>query len=201
MSPRRATPTLPGDTDVVKQHFVLRRPPCFSSAHGDPDVVRATQTFFGWDDPGAAVRRIDEIRRGALPAPGGALLRPALADPSQSSAPDCLLAIDSTFPGMSRLTGHELEAIHAVFPAATVRRLRDYVTNLADDAIANSHIAPLRSVPRRVAVTATGPAHYRVAGIGRLYLAGADRHPGSGIHGACGWNAASVAVTDAADRA
>jgi phytoene dehydrogenase-like protein len=182
--------------DVVKQHLVLSEPPDFTSAGGEPDVAHAVQAFFGWDDPRAVAERLSEIRLGALPAPGGALLRPALADPSQSRAPACLLAVDSTFPDLTLLTDREREAVQASFPPATVRRLRDYAPNVAGHAVARSLVAPLRPVPRRVVIDREGPAHYRAPGIGRLYLAGADSHPGGGIHGACGWNAASVAIAD-----
>ncbi|HVT68152.1 MAG TPA: hypothetical protein VHF26_10415, partial [Trebonia sp.] len=192
------TPVGPGpaDTDVVKQHLVLAEPPGFTSARGEPDVAQAVQVFFGWDDPRAVAERLSQIRLGALPAPGGALLRPALADPSQSRTPACLLAVDSTFPDLTLLTNREREAVQASFASATVRRLRDYAPNITDSAVTRSLVAPLAPVPRQVVINREGPTHYRAPGIGRLYLAGADSHPGGGIHGACGWNAASAAIAD-----
>ena len=185
-----------GATDVIKLHLLLREPPVFDSAREQPDVAESVQTFFGWDDPSCVLRRLDDLRRGSFPTPGGALLRPALADPSQASTPERLLAIDSTFPTFTSLTDMERDAVATRFPPAAARRLRRYASNLADDAVAESFIAPLWSVPREIDLSRTGSSHYRMPGIGRLYLAGADRHPGSGIHGACDWNAASVAIAD-----
>lgn len=191
-------PALPGATDVIKQHVVLSEAPRFTSADGEPDVSQAVQTFFGWDDTGAVAGRLAEIRGGLLPAPGGALLRPALADPSQSSTPDRLLAVDSTFASLALLTADERQAVQAGFPTATVQRLSDYAPNVTEDAVRKSVMAPLSPVPRSVALDSSGSDHYRSPDVGRMYLGGTDRHPGSGIHGACGWNAASVAIADTA---
>src|ERR1700677_3259308 len=103
----RADSPVPGATDVIKLHLLLREPPDFGSAHEQPDVAHAVQTFFGWDDPSRVRQRFNELRGGRFPAPGGALLRPALADPTQSSTPRHLLAIDSSFPAFTSLTDSE----------------------------------------------------------------------------------------------
>ncbi|MFE6887997.1 phytoene desaturase family protein [Streptomyces sp. NPDC057694] len=187
-----------GENDVVKQHFVLHEPPRFTSARDEPDIQRAVQVFFGWDTPEAVVDRVSELHAGALPRPGGAILRPSLADATQSRAPHHLLAVDSTFPAVASLGDAERDAVQDSFPEATLRRLSHYAPNVSADSVSASFIAPLRPATRQVALDRLGPAHYRVPGIGRLYLGGADRHPGGGVHGACGWNAAHVALADIA---
>jgi hypothetical protein len=178
---------------VVKQHLITRSAPIFRSAAGEPDVAEAVQVFFGWDSPEDLKRRIHEVGRGGFPAPGGALIRSWLADPSQRlPSGSYLSSIDSTFPGEDRMTAQEKYSIAATLAPAAYERLCQYTLGLGPAELVTGETEPLIGADRHVTLT-DGDDHYRLS-VANLYLGGSAVHPGGGVHGANGVNAAEAVL-------
>ncbi|WP_375400081.1 phytoene desaturase family protein [uncultured Amnibacterium sp.] len=167
-----------GTTSVLRQHLVLDAPLRLASERATTD--RAVQTFFGWDEPTEMLDRLAMIGRGAFPAPGGALLRPTIADATQRPREGDLLLVDSTFPGVQTLSGEEIEGIGRYLSAATWSRLRDYAGG-SEPRLLAGHVAPPGRGDRQIRLR-PGVEHYRTSVPG-LWRAGAGVHPGGGVHG------------------
>lgn len=175
---------------TVRQHLILREPLNYRSAAGEPALNAAAQVYFGWDDAISVIRRSRELAMGTLPQPGGVAYPLTTIDGSLSTGYP-FVAIDATFPG--GLTDAEESDIRKVLGKATATRLNHYAQS---PQVVDGYVDPFGHAERHVDLS-RGVHHYR-SDLRSLFVAGSGTHPGGGVHGACGYNAAHAVLNELA---
>lgn len=139
---------------------------------------------------------------------------PTLTDPALAPAGTHVLAVLFQYAPRHLREGEWDEAARERLADATVRRLEPYAPGLANRITARRVVTPAE-LEREYGLTGGHPLHgehaldqffawrpllghaaYRLAGIRGLYLCGAGAHPGGGITGGPGRNAARAILAD-----
>jgi phytoene dehydrogenase-like protein len=175
---------------LASQPFCLCEPPRYRSASGEPDVNRSAQVFLGLDSPEAVISELREVRAGGLPRPGGAIAHHSLVDRRRAPAGKSALSVTSLFPPAASLTADMQRKMLDAYPAALLKRWREYAPNITPENVLAMRANPLDDGDRAVALVG-GEAEYATT-VSGCYVCGAASYPGGGVHGACGWNAAEV---------
>lgn len=178
--------------DVVGSYAaVLESAPRYLSARHNTDIDRCAQTFVGADSTEEVVERRAALRAGQLPSPGGAMRINSLFDPTQAPDGRHVAGGDCAFP-----TGLDEEwqsMVRSTFPDALATVWAQYAPNISDAVAA--HTLSLDATVSRSVVVREGSDQYR-GPIPGLYVCGSSTHPGGGVHGACGSNAARTIIGD-----
>ena len=139
---------------------------------------------------------------------------PTLSDPSLAPNGTHVMTVLFQYAPHHLRDGHWDEAASDRIADATVRALEAYAPGLTDRLVARRVVTPA-DLEREYGVTGGHPMHgehaldqffawrpllgharYRLGGIGGLYLCGAGAHPGGGITGGPGRNAAKAILAD-----
>lgn len=173
----------------------LARAPAYRSGKHNPDIDKCAQVFIGQDSTAEVIGHMSDLAAGRLPLPSGAIRMNSLWDGSQAPVGKHAAGADCPFPG--GLDDALREEVESSFPAAFAEAWTAYAPNMEDAILA--HQVRLSSDRARKLALRLGDEQYRgpVAG---YYLCGASTHPGGGVHGACGVNAARTITKDLGPR-
>ncbi|HEV7605328.1 MAG TPA: NAD(P)/FAD-dependent oxidoreductase [Candidatus Limnocylindrales bacterium] len=199
---------------VAKVNLVLAGPPVFPAAGDDPRLLRGRILIAPGID--AMERAHDAAKYGRYPdAPIMEATIPSLADPSlvESAAPGTHVMSVIVQSTPYTLRDGSWDDAREAFGDLVVKSLDGYAPGLANLVTARQVITPL-DLARDVGLTGGHPMHgehgldqfflwrpllgharYRIA-LDGLYLAGAGSHPGGGVTGQNGQNAAREIVSD-----
>ncbi len=204
-----------GDHSLVTLHLALNAPPRYASATFDPDIERAFNVFFGFDDTGEVVRCFDQCRRGEFPdVPMGNGACNSIFDPTYAPAgkhvafwwPFAPYALPGGPAEWGRCKGE--------YTARLLEVWRGYAPNLTASNVLATHLFTPLDIERRNSSMKQGAVRLGAyipsqLGINRphalladnrtpvegLYLCGSSNH-GGGANGAPGYNAANAIATD-----
>ena len=156
--------------------------------------------------------------RGAIPPPVMWGACPTVFDPSQAPPGQHTAFMWEKLPYALHGDAQKWDGEKAAHGRTMLSLWKKFAPNLADDVVLDAFTrSPLdteRTLPNMkggdllVGSFARGQIGYNrpFAGAGRyrtpvpgLYLASASAHPGAGVHGACGFNAARMALADCGD--
>ncbi|WP_031470763.1 phytoene desaturase family protein [Sciscionella sediminilitoris] len=178
--------------DVIGSYAAcLTEAPHYTSSDHDSDINHCAQTFIGLDTTGEVLQHLAELRSGQLPAPCGVVRVNTLWDPGQAPEGGHVAGADCVFP--DGLDPTYLSGIEHGYPAAFADMWRQYAPNIEPSLLA--HRISIAPDVNRTLVLREGQAQYRGPAKG-WYTCGSTTHPGGGIHGACGTNAAHVILAD-----
>jgi phytoene dehydrogenase-like protein len=180
-------------TALASSMYCFRRAPDYESARWDADINRCFQVMVGLDDCEAVVRHTTEIDKGLLPEPAGAIRVNTMWDQKQAPPNRHVVGVDSFFPGLASSSA-EWHDIAASYNDAFLRIWRRYALNVTADNLLDHRFVVPDSYDRKLLLR-HGADQYR-SPIQGLYLCGTSTFPGGGVHGACGYNAAAVILTD-----
>lgn len=191
------------DRPVVKVDLALSAPVPWRA----PELAEAATVHLGGELDGLAAAHA-ALAAGRVPArPFVIVGQPGRADPSRSVVGQVVWAYTRAprtalgHPELVEATRRALEATlerHAPGVTASVvaRRvlgpaeLAAHDRSLVDGAINGGTAAPFQQLVLRPVPGLGRPE----TPLGGLYLASSSAHPGGGVHGACGWNAARAAL-------
>jgi phytoene dehydrogenase-like protein len=204
-----------GHHSLLTLHLALARPPAYASAAFDPDIQRAFNVFFGFDDTAQVVRCFEQCRRSEFPdhlMGNGAcntLFDPTYAPAGQHVAfwwPFAPYALPDGPQGWDRRKREYTERLLDTW--------RGYAPNLTRDTVLAAHLYTPLDLERRLPNMTRGAVRMGAyvpsqLGINRphpaladnrtpvdgLYLCGSSCH-GGGVNGAPGYNAANAIAAD-----
>ncbi len=204
-----------GNHSLVTLHLALNAPPDYASAHFDPDINRAYNVFFGFDDTEQVIRCFDQCRRSEFPdhlmGNGACNTRfdPTYAPAGKHVAfwwPFGPYALPDGPEGWDRRKKKYTERLLEVW--------RGYAPNLTQDNVLGAYLFTPLDVERRVVNMVRGAVRMGAyvpsqLGINRphplmannrtpiegLYLCGSSCH-GGGANGGPGYNAANAIADD-----
>jgi phytoene dehydrogenase-like protein len=192
------------DNSTLKINWALDRPLRWRS----PGAVGAGTVHFGTDLDGLVDFAAD-LTVGRRPRHPFVLFgQMTTADPTRSPAgtestwaythiPQSLQHNKDLLDEHVRCVEEHLEQVAPGFAASVISTFVQYPTDLeaADANLVNGSINGGTSYPHQQLIFRPTPGLGRPeTPIERLFLASASAHPGGGVHGACGWNAASAAL-------
>ncbi len=204
-----------GNHSLLSLHLALNGPPRYRSAAFDPDIDRAFNVFFGFDDTDRLVRCFDQCRRHEFPDhPMGNGACNTLFDPTYAPAgkqvafwwPFAPYALLDGPEGWDRRKKEYTERLLGVW--------REYAPNPTQDNVLGGLLHTPLDIERRNANMVQGAVRMCAyiasqLGVNRphplladnrspipgLYLCGSSNH-GGGVNGAPGYNAANAIAED-----
>jgi phytoene dehydrogenase-like protein len=204
-----------GNHSLLTLHLALNRRPDYRSAAFDPDINRAFNVFFGFDDTDQLIRCFDQCRRHEFPDHlMGNGCCPTLFDPTYAPAgkhvafwwPFAPYALPDGPEGWDRRKKEYTERLLGVW--------REYAPNLTQDNVLGTYLFTPLDIERRNANMVRGAVRMGAyipsqLGINRphplmadnrsplqgLYLCGSSNH-GGGANGGPGYNAANAIAAD-----
>ena len=204
-----------GDHSLVTLHLALHAPPRYASEQFDPDIQRAFNVFFGFDDTEQVTHCFDQCRRGEFPdTPMGNGACNSMFDPTYAPAGKHT-AFWWPFAPYSLPGGPgEWDRRKDEYSARILEVWRQFAPNLDASNVQGSYLFSPLDIERRnrsmqqgaVRLGAYIPSqlginrpHPLLAGnrtpIEGLYLCGSSNH-GGGANGAPGYNAANAIAMD-----
>jgi phytoene dehydrogenase-like protein len=192
------------DNPTLKLNWALDRP----APWANPDLVGAGTVHLGVDLDGFVDFAADLSTRRLPRSPFVLLGQMTTADPTRSPAgtesawaythlPHAVAADPAAVEEAAARVREAIETVAPGFASSVIAEhvqspadLEDHDSNLRSGAI-NGGTSGLHQQLIFRPVAGTGRPETPVEG---LYLAGASAHPGGGVHGACGWNAAHAAL-------
>jgi phytoene dehydrogenase-like protein len=204
-----------GNHSLVTLHLALNTPPVYASEKFDPDMSRAFNVIFGFDDTDQVMRCFEQCRRGEFPdnLMGNGACNSQF-DPTHAPAGKHV-AFWWPFAPYALADGPEgWERRRSDYAARVLDAWRSFAVNLDERNILGSYLYTPRDIPLHIANMVNGavrmgayvPAqlginrpHPLLAGyrtpVEGLYLCGSSNH-GGGVNGAPGYNAANVIASD-----
>jgi phytoene dehydrogenase-like protein len=204
-----------GNHSLVTLHLALNEPPVYTSQKFDPDIARAFNLIFGFDDTDQVLRCFEQCRRGEFPdhLMGNGACNSQF-DPTYAPAGKHT-AFWWPFAPYALADGPEgWERRRKDYTARVLAAWRDFAINLDERNILGTYLYTPRDIPLHNANMVNGavrmgayiPAqlginrpHPLLAGyrtpVEGLYLCGSSNH-GGGANGAPGYNAANVIAGD-----
>ncbi|MGB7830969.1 MAG: NAD(P)/FAD-dependent oxidoreductase [Xanthobacteraceae bacterium] len=204
-----------GNHSLVTLHLALNAPPIYSSQDFDPDMSRAFNVIFGFDDTDQVMRCFEQCRRGEFPdhLMGNGACNSQF-DPTYAPTGKHV-AFWWPFAPYGLADGpEEWERRRKEYAARVLDAWRGFAVNLDERNILGSFLYTPRDIPLHNANMVNGavrmgayiPAqlginrpHPLLAGyrtpIEALYLCGSSNH-GGGANGAPGYNAANAIADD-----
>ncbi len=204
-----------GDHSLVTLHLALNTPPRYASAKFDPDIERAFNVFFGFDDTEQVVRCFDQCRRGEFPdVPMGNGACNTLFDPTYAPAGKHVAFWWPFAPYALPGGPAEWDRRKDEYTTRLLEVWRGYAPNLTAPNVLATHLFTPLDIERRNSTMKKGAVrlgayipsqlginrpHPLLAGnrtpVEGLYLCGSSNH-GGGANGGPGYNAANAIVTD-----
>ncbi len=204
-----------GDHRLVTLHLALNAPPRYASATFDPDIERAFNVFFGFDDTEQVVRCFDQCRRGEFPdVPMGNGACNSIFDPTYAPAGKHVAFWWPFAPYALPGGPAEWDRCKGEYTARLLEVWRGYAPNLTASNVLATHLFTPLDIERRNSSMKQGAVRLGAyipsqLGINRphalladnrtpvegLYLCGSSNH-GGGANGAPGYNAANAIATD-----
>lgn len=206
-----------GDHSLVTIHLALDAPPAYAAAKFDPDIDRAFNVFFGFDDTEQVIRCFEQCRNGEFPDwPMGNGACNSLFDPTYAPQGKHAAFWWPFAPYALRGGPEEWDRRKQDVTARLLEVWRGYAPNLtADNVLATFLLTPIdiergnsamqrgavrlgAYVPSQLGINRPHPslAKNRTP-IEALYLCGSSCH-GGGANGGPGYNAANAIVADLA---
>jgi phytoene dehydrogenase-like protein len=204
-----------GNHSLVTLHLALNAPPDYAAARFDPDLNRALNLIFGFDDTDQLIGCFEQCRRGEFPdhLMGNGACN-SLFDPTYAPAGKHV-AFWWPFAPYALEDGPEgWERRRADYAARLLETWQGYAPNLNKDNVLGSYLYTPRDIPLHDASMVDGAIrmgayvpsqlgvnrpHPMLAGyrgpVEGLYLCGSSNH-GGGANGAPGYNAANVLAED-----
>ena len=204
-----------GDHSLVTLHLALNTPPRYASAKFDPDIERAFNVFFGFDDTEQVARCFDQCRRGEFPdVPMGNGACNSLFDPTYAPAGKHVAFWWPFAPYALPGGPAEWDRRKDEYTARLLEVWRGYAPNLTASNVLATHLFTPLDIERRNSSMKNGAVrlgayipsqlginrpHPLLAGnrtpIEGLYLCGSSNH-GGGANGGPGYNAANAIAID-----
>lgn len=204
-----------GHHSLLTLHLALDQPPHYRAADFDPDIERAFNLFFGFDDTAQVIRCFEQCRRSEFPdhlmGNGACNSRfdPTYAPPGKHVAfwwPFAPYALPDGPEGWDRRRKEDTERLLDVW--------REYAPNLTPGNVLGTYLFTPLDIERRNSNMVRGAVrmgayvasqlginrpHPLLAGyrtpVEGLYLCGSSNH-GGGVNGAPGYNAANAIADD-----
>lgn len=174
--------------------FCLASAPTYKSARHDPEINRCLKTVVGFAQPEEVIEQAADVAAEKLPRPAGIVRNHTLWDTALAPPGHAVAAFDTAFPALATLNVDLGNAIEASFPEALFETWRAHLSYVPSVVGSSMSLDSERDFERRMLLR-QGSAQYRTSLKG-LYLAGTGVHPGGGVHGACGLNAAATFLGD-----
>jgi phytoene dehydrogenase-like protein len=200
---------------IFSVHLALEEPPRYRAAAFAPDLDRALKVGVGFDGPADFARLWTDVRAGRLPEPAMYCAAPTVHDPTQ--APPGKHTAFLWQPAPFRLGGDPgaWDREREGYADLLLERWREAAPNLDARNVKKRFVQTPLDIARKLASMedggvflgrstldqieyfrpAPGLSQYR-GPLKGLYLAGGCTHPGGGILGAAGYNAAAAVAED-----
>ena len=202
-------------SSLARLNFGLKRLPAFKASQHNVSNEQLSGHILICPDMDYLERAFDEAKYGGISSlPMLDVLLPSLADPSRAPAGEHLMSVDFYYAPYTLERGNWDQRREELIDLA-LRILEDYAPGNGD-AVLHSHVITPLDLERDLGLTSGDIYHGQmsldqllfmrpVAGYGRyrtpvegLYLCGAGTHPGGGVSGAPGYNAAREILRDLA---
>ncbi len=204
----------PAPYSLFSLHLTLKEPPKFVVDEYEPDANLALKHTIGYEDLSRQKEQEKAIDRGELPMPYNSAGAPGFHDKTQTDGL-CNYYIWIHVPAKIKGDMEKWDDVRVDYSQRTIEFMRTYISNFTTDNIIHEYPYTPLDIYRKNPNMLDGDWHvgamtldqvlnnrplpelsnYRTP-IKNLYMCGACMHPGGGILGACGYNAAGVIFED-----